>query len=163
VYQKVFECSAADAVHVWEDNTVSPGVGYYYYIQSKDDGTQNDVRPGTPLYRSMFFTMTSLPTSIPTDVEDRIGYRPEEFALHQNYPNLFNLNTEITYSIGINSQTSLNVYDVLGREVAVLVNEIKSAGTHTLQWNASAMPSGVYFYRLQAGSFSETKKLVLLR
>jgi hypothetical protein len=58
---------------------------------------------------------------------------------------------------------SLKVYDVLGREVATLVNEVKQPGTYTVQWNATDMASGVYLYRLQSGSFSETKKLILLR
>lgn len=58
---------------------------------------------------------------------------------------------------------SLKVYDLLGRKVATLVNEQKPAGTYTLQWNAANMPSGVYFYRLQAGTFTETRKLILMK
>jgi hypothetical protein len=84
--------------------------------------------------------------------------------LSQNFPNPFNPSTEIRFSVGAYGFTSLRVYDVLGREVAILVNEKKSAGTYTLTWSAAAnIPSGVYFYRLSAGSFAEVKKLVLLK
>jgi hypothetical protein len=88
---------------------------------------------------------------------------PAKFKLKQNYPNPFNPSTSISFSVGTYGFTSLRVYDVLGREVAILVNEQKPAGTYTLQWNATALSSGVYFYRLQAGSLSETKKLLLLK
>ena len=95
---------------------------------------------------------------------------PEKFDLEQNYPNPFNPSTSISFSLGTHGSTSLRVYDALGREVSVLVSEELSAGTYTRQWNAIGMPSGVYFYRLQvypdivgAGSFTEAKKLVLLK
>jgi hypothetical protein len=102
---------------------------------------------------------------IPTSAEhENFHSFPKETSLSQNYPNPFNPSTEIRFSIGSNSQTSLLVYDLLGREVATLVNEKKSAGTYTVTWNAAAnMPSGVYYYRLSAGSFTEVKKLVLLK
>jgi GH18 family chitinase len=90
---------------------------------------------------------------------------PVEFLLHQNYPNPFNSLTTINYSVpeGIRYTMSLRIIDLLGREVAILVNEKKSAGSYQVQWNASNMPSGVYFYQLKAGIYAETKKLVLLR
>jgi hypothetical protein len=93
---------------------------------------------------------------------------PEAFVLFQNYPNPFNPTTTISYNL-VKVQNldkvmvSLRVYDMLGREVATLVNGQKPAGTYTLQWNAANLPSGVYFYRLQTGTFTETKKLVLLK
>jgi subtilisin family serine protease len=88
---------------------------------------------------------------------------PKRFALEQNYPNPFNPTTVISYELPALSSVVLKVYDVLGREVATLVNEKKAAGTYSVTWNASSMSSGVYFYRLQAGEYSETKKLLLLR
>ena len=88
---------------------------------------------------------------------------PKTTALMQNYPNPFNPSTTITFSVGMNSYTSLRVYDVLGREVATIVSEVMQAGNYSRQWNAEKLPSGVYFYRLQASSFTETKKLILLR
>ncbi len=88
---------------------------------------------------------------------------PRRFALAQNFPNPFNPTTEISYQLPDFSNVVLKVYDVLGREVATLVNEKKVAGKYSVTWNASSMSSGVYFYRLQAGAYSETKKLLLLK
>jgi polyhydroxybutyrate depolymerase len=88
---------------------------------------------------------------------------PQAFSLDQNYPNPFNPTTTIGYKIPMNGHVSLKVYDILGREVVALVDEKKDAGSHDISFNASKLPSGVYFYRLQTGSFTETKKLVLIR
>lgn len=96
---------------------------------------------------------------------------PKTFLLEQNYPNPFNPGTRIKYAIPSviasetkqSIQTSLKIYDVLGGEVAALVNEEKSTGIYEIDFNASSLPSGVYFYKLQAGSFSETKKMVLMK
>jgi len=85
------------------------------------------------------------------------------FHLNQSYPKLFNPGTIIKYAIGSNQYASLIVYDVLGNEIATLVNEEKPAGTYEVEFNAAGLPSGIYFYGLQAGSFVETKKMVLIR
>ncbi len=85
------------------------------------------------------------------------------FELNQNYPNPFNPNTTIKYSIPKAGTVSLKVFNVLGKEVAELVNEIKSAGSYSVNFNAVNLPSGVYFYCLKAGGFSETRKLLLLK
>jgi len=87
----------------------------------------------------------------------------KEYVLFQNYPNPFNPNTTLKYSIPRASVVRLKIYDMLGREVAVLVNEEKPAGNYSIKFNGSNLASGVYFYRLQAGVFVETKKLLLLR
>ncbi|MDZ7406155.1 MAG: T9SS type A sorting domain-containing protein, partial [candidate division KSB1 bacterium] len=86
-----------------------------------------------------------------------------QFHLEQNYPNPFNPTTTISFSLPLGSFVSLKVFDALGREVSTLVSEELAAGTYVRQWEAAGLPSGVYFYRLQAGSFTETKKLILLR
>lgn len=88
---------------------------------------------------------------------------PNEYNLMQNYPNPFNPTTTINYSLQMSSVTTLKVYDVLGREVKTLVNERQTAGLHSVTFNAEDLPSGVYFYRLTAGSFVDTKKLLLLK
>ena len=88
---------------------------------------------------------------------------PRVFALEQNYPNPFNPSTKISYQLPERSFVSLKVFDILGREVATLVNEEKEAGTYAAVWNATNAASGVYFYQIQAGSFASVKKLLLLR
>lgn len=88
---------------------------------------------------------------------------PQLFSLSQNYPNPFNPSTTISYQIASASKVSLKVYDLLGREIATLVDETKLAGNYTATFRAANLPSGVYFYRLQAGTFTQTKKLVLLK
>lgn len=98
-----------------------------------------------------------------TGTEKEKGLFPIKFELKQNYPNPFNPLTVITYQLAVNSFTTLKVYDLLGREVATLVNEQKPAGSYTIRWDATHFASRVYFYRLQAGAFSETKKLLLLK
>lgn len=88
---------------------------------------------------------------------------PTAFSLIQNYPNPFNLSTIFSFNLLSNSFVSLKIFDVLGREVATIVSEEMLAGSYSKQWNATKISSGVYFYRLQTGSFIETKKLVLLK
>lgn len=88
---------------------------------------------------------------------------PFGYSLLQNYPNPFNPATTIRFQLPRDSQVTLKVYDVLGREVATLVNGVESAGRYRLVLDASRLPSGVYFYRLQAGKFTETRKLMVLR
>lgn len=88
---------------------------------------------------------------------------PSKFKLFNNYPNPFNPTTTITYSIQKDGLVSLKVYDILGKEVASLVNEPKIAGTYNVEFNASNLPSGIYFYRIRAGAFVDTKKLILLK
>lgn len=88
---------------------------------------------------------------------------PNTFTLEQNYPNPFNPSTTIRYSIPTSEFVSLKVYDVLGNEVATLVNEEKSAGSYEVEFNASLLSSGIYFYKLQVGNFVETKKMILMK
>ncbi|MHB8852947.1 MAG: T9SS type A sorting domain-containing protein [Ignavibacteriaceae bacterium] len=86
-----------------------------------------------------------------------------EYKLEQNYPNPFNPSTVISYQLAAFSHATLKVYDVLGNEVATLVNEEKPAGNYEVTWNADNFPSGVYFYQLKADNFTATKKLLLLK
>jgi len=97
-----------------------------------------------------------------TNVEDEKQI-PTEFTLEQNYPNPFNPSTKISWQSPVSSHQSLKVYDVLGNEVATLVNEEKPAGSYEVDFDASQLSSGIYFYKLQAGSFFETKKMLLLK
>ena len=99
---------------------------------------------------------------LPTGIND-IQAKVNEFKLYQNYPNPFNPSTKIEYRISEFGLISLKIYDVLGREVTTLVNEEKPAGTFEVTWNAVNVPSGVYFYQLKEGSYTATKKLLLLK
>ena len=85
------------------------------------------------------------------------------YSLEQNYPNPFNPSTTIRYSISKSGLVQLKIYDILGREVAQLVNEEKSAGTHEVKFNGTNLSSGIYFYRITSGNFTQTKKLMLLK
>lgn len=98
----------------------------------------------------------------PTGVED-IQSLPTVYALEQNYPNPFNPSTIISYALPKQSFVSLKIYDVLGRVAKTLINETQAPGIYRLNFDASGLASGVYFYRLVTGSFVDTRKLVLLR
>lgn len=88
---------------------------------------------------------------------------PKEYALNQNYPNPFNPTTTISYSIPKNGFVKLIVYDMLGKEIATLVNEVKMAGNYMLDFNASNLSSGIYFYKITSGEFSSIKKMMLIK
>jgi N-acetylneuraminic acid mutarotase len=98
-----------------------------------------------------------------TSINQNSRSLPEHFELFQNYPNPFNSATEIQYSILKRSNVTLKVYDILSSEIATLVNEEKDQGVYTINFDANNLASGMYIYRLQAGSFVETKKMVLMR
>jgi hypothetical protein len=88
---------------------------------------------------------------------------PIYFSLLQNYPNPFNPNTKINYNVPKSVFVTIKVYDVLGKEVTTLVNENKPVGNYSVEFNANKLVSGVYFYRMQAGNFIQTKKLILVK
>jgi photosystem II stability/assembly factor-like uncharacterized protein len=98
---------------------------------------------------------------VPTSVSTRP--RTSDYGLDQNYPNPFNPTTVIRYQLATKNHVTLRIFDVLGREIALLVNEQKKAGMHSVSFNASNLPSGVYFYRLEAGTYHETKKLLIFK
>jgi hypothetical protein len=98
-----------------------------------------------------------------TSVQFKNQLDSNNFILHQNYPNPFNPSTIISFSLPSKSFVSLKVFDLIGREVATILSQEMQAGSHSQQWNTTNMTSGVYFYRLQAGSFIETKKLIMLK
>ncbi|MFZ2323910.1 MAG: carboxypeptidase regulatory-like domain-containing protein [Ignavibacteriaceae bacterium] len=100
---------------------------------------------------------------IATDAEEDENVVPEYFKLFQNYPNPFNPATNIQFSIPQQSFVTLKVYDILGREVETLVNEQKTAGKYEVNFNASYLSSGVYFYSIKAGDFIQTRKMVLMK
>lgn len=88
---------------------------------------------------------------------------PREYGLAQNYPNPFNSVTIISYQLPESKFVTLKVYDILGNEVEILVNEEKPAGSYNISFDASRFPSGVYYYKLSSGNYTETKKMILLK
>jgi PKD repeat protein len=98
-----------------------------------------------------------------TGLDDLTGEIPTDFQLYQNYPNPFNPSTSIKFSVVSESQVVLKVYNLLGKEVATLMNEKKTPGFYELNFGGEKPPSGIYVYRLEAGSFSSSKKMILLK
>ncbi|MBX2976826.1 MAG: T9SS type A sorting domain-containing protein [Ignavibacteriaceae bacterium] len=96
------------------------------------------------------------------DVEDESN-RPDSYTLSQNYPNPFNPSTIINYSIEKPGMVSIKVYDVLGREVADLVNEFKQTGRYNVSFNGTGLASGIYFYNITSGSFNSVRKMMLVK
>jgi hypothetical protein len=121
-------------------------------------------QPGTKVISG--FLADTLLRALPVAVPEQEGF-PSTYSLEQNYPNPFNPSTSITFQTATVGFTSLRVYDILGREVATLVNEVKQPGKYTVQWDAGSVANGMYFYRviLQSGEkiFVDVKKMVLLK
>jgi hypothetical protein len=140
VWPTIVSEGSAGAIITWGDSRVTAGSFDIYAQQINASGQLGVV----------------------TSVEDLSSATPQEFHLDQNYPNPFNPSTNINYSIPQSGLVSLKVYDVLGKEVATLVNEEKTAGSYEVEFNALQLSSGIYFYKLQAGSFVETKKMILI-
>lgn len=95
--------------------------------------------------------------------ENLIDFNPNEYKLYTNYPNPFNPSTKIRYAIPQTSFTTLKVYSVTGKEVATLINEEKTPGVYEVSFDGKGLSSGIYFYKLQSGSFSDIKKMILLK
>jgi len=142
---------------------------YTFMMESGEMETLNDISDirseGSPMMSTQFagerFFLTfnpELPTSTPED-----GQLPRVFALEQNYPNPFNPTTQIRYELPESAEVRLDVFNIQGQRVATLVNEGRAAGTHTVSFDASNLSSGVYLYRLQAGTQVFTKKMTLIK
>jgi len=131
---------------VWDSIKTKP---VKIFVDLDNNGTVDDT----------LFISDTLLTKI-TDTNNEI---PSKFELFQNYPNPFNPSTKIKYDIKIDGLVTLKVYNVLGSEVALLVNEVKQTGRYEAEFNGSNLGSGIYYYRLQAGDFNETKRMLLLK
>ena len=121
---------------------------------------------GTNLFAGIYWTqgVWRRPLSeMITSVKEISGKNPQDFSLHQNYPNPFNPSTKIQYSIAERSIVTLKIYDMLGREVADIVNGIKEAGNYEVNFDASKLVSGLYVYTLRAGNFTVSRKMILMK
>ena len=117
-----------------------------------------------PSFNTNIYTQRVIIPNFITDIyEEQSTNLPYDFLLSQNYPNPFNPSTKISWQSPVGGWQTLKVYDVLGREVATLVDEYRDAGVYEVDFNAVELPSGVYMYRIQASSFVETKKMVVLK
>ena len=101
--------------------------------------------------------------NIPVGISGTAGEIPTNYDISQNYPNPFNPTTNIKFSLPKDELVSIKVYDILGKEVATIMNENKPAGNYEVNFNASALSSGVYFYRMNAGSFNSINRMVVLK
>ena len=107
-------------------------------------------------------TTITIPQFYPNGVKDE-NTNPYTFNLAQNYPNPFNPSTKISYTVAERNNVILKVYDMLGREVTTLVNTTKDAGNYEVNFDASNLASGLYIYKIQAGNFVQSKKMLLLK
>jgi hypothetical protein len=164
------ECNSVSVFLGNGDGTFAPQVSFpagigTQYIVARDfdrDGTidlaacnfDNDGQPGDNVSVLLHFT---------TGVQELVRPLLSDFVLKQNYPNPFNPTTAVSYQLPVVSDVKLVVYDMLGREVAVLVNEQKNPGRYEVQFDASRLASGVYYYRLISRSYVETRKMILMR
>ncbi len=96
-------------------------------------------------------------------IEVEVNNMPVQFSLEQNYPNPFNPITTINFTIPKEGLVTITIYNAIGQEIQKLVNEIKQSGNYTLNFDALSLPGGIYFYRMHAGNFLETKKMILLK
>ena len=142
------------ALASFRKDTIKTTGTYYFVIKTGTLGTGklDAVLDNLTLNNLVFTGVKNEPASV-----------VKSFGLEQNYPNPFNPGTSIMYQVSKEGLVSIKVYDLVGREVATLVNEVKPAGSYSTQWNAAGMCSGIYFYKMQANSFSLIRKMILLK
>lgn len=143
----------------WIEPTIATGIIYVWELGSDYDQStmQWSMYQHDPQHTGYYHYST------PGGISDEPGVMPQSVFLNQNYPNPFNPSTTISFSLSSHSYVSVNVFDCLGRHVATLLSAETQPGNHSIEWNPCDLEGGVYFCRLQAGTFIETKKLVLLK
>jgi hypothetical protein len=132
-------------------STMNTGSGFKIQIRSKNDPSVLDT------------SNSSFNIDYASSIEANDNAIPSAYSLSQNYPNPFNPSTTIKFDLKESGLVLLKIYDVLGREVTTLLNEVKSAGSYSINFNASNITSGIYFYKIQSGSFSQIRKMVLIK
>jgi hypothetical protein len=147
---------------VFEDSTISAtnqeigplldNTAYYWRVLAKNSNGNSTWSP-----------VWSFTTGINTSIEQISTEIPAEFYLGNNYPNPFYRSTSIVYSIPLKAKVTLILFDTRSREIAILVNEEQIAGKYEVKVDGSKLPGGIYFYRMQSGAYSETRKMVLIK
>ena len=158
-YNQINAFEGGNPVTSWEDSNSYPGQGggQYYYEISVENST------GYESVRSNRVNVPKGNIDKKSAEEEKENLEIIEYSLSDNYPNPFNPTTSINYSIKKDGLVLLNVYDILGNQVAKLVNENKPEGSHTVEFNAATLPSGIYFYKLTSGNYTSIKKLILMK
>ncbi|MCX7984820.1 MAG: Ig-like domain-containing protein [Bacteroidetes bacterium] len=148
---RVTELMFDGPVKVWQEKSIN------VFLKADTNTIQMEMSWGW-----MYVDYLAVPREVVTDLEETKEIITE-FSLEQNYPNPFNPVTRIRYVIPLKTHVRLTIYDILGRQVCRLVDDILPAGVYTTAWSAANLPSGVYFYRLEAGSFVQSRKMLVLR
>ena len=164
-WQKIVVDGQNVSVTAWADGEAMPDTATYSYEALTTTEAPSFILVGVTDDDSSSVQIDELwynetPTGLGISDEAPIASR---YELGQNYPNPFNPTTHIRFNIPETANAKLTVFNVMGEEVATLVNGVMQAGGHTVSWNAASMPTGVYFYQLESGNFSQTKKLLLVK
>tara|TARA_B100000965_G_scaffold187909_1_gene156871 strand:- start:4061 stop:5041 length:981 start_codon:yes stop_codon:yes gene_type:complete len=164
-WQKIVVDGQNISVTAWADGEAMPDTATYSYEALTTTEAPSFILVGVTDDDSSSVQIDELwynetPTGLGISDEAPIASR---YELGQNYPNPFNPTTHIRFNIPETANAKLTVFNVMGEEVATLVNGVMQAGGHTVSWNAASMPTGVYFYQLESGNFSQTKKLLLVK
>ncbi len=167
-YAKQYKVQVSDDDSTWTQiAAIYTGTGGNNYVETLSEltGTGRYVylllqAEGNGAYSIAEISIYGVPS---TSGVDELGSPPTKYSLSQNYPNPFNPSTLINYQLPVGGRVTLKVYDILGREVAVLVNGLNGAGYHSLRFDGSNLASGVYFLRMTAGQYTDVKKMILLR
>jgi hypothetical protein len=154
-------CRGQSAVGNWNSIGFVPGFGTTTEPKSYSF-IDESVTSGTYKYRLKQIDFDGSFT-YSNEAEVSVDFTPKEFVLYQNYPNPFNPNTVISYQLPVSGNVTLKLYDVLGNEITTLVNEEKQAGVYEVEFDGSSLASGMYLYKLQVGTFVQTKKMILLK
>ncbi len=164
-WQKIVVDGQNISVTAWADGEAMPDTATYSYEALTTTEAPSFILVGVTDDDSSSVQVDEIwynerPTGLGISDEAPIASR---YELGQNYPNPFNPTTHIRFNIPETANAKLTVFNVMGEEVATLVNGVMQAGGHTVSWNAASMPTGVYFYQLESGNFSQTKKLLLVK
>lgn len=154
--------SSTDYGNTWIEQAYAENVQFLDIVFTEEDNGWLIGRDYPPAQLDYIYRTTNGGQGGLVSVDDQ-PRAIDDFYLYQNFPNPFNPNTVIGYQLPVSGNITLKIYDLLGREVAILVNEYKPSGNYEVEFNAAGLSSGIYFYRLQAGSSIQTRKMVYLR